>query len=69
MLPIVGGWGELLLILILAFLLLNPEDYNTLLKFLGKLLGKIRFYQYKFEAYIESLTKEEDAQKEKKKDE
>lgn len=59
MIPL-GGWPEIILICFLAFILLKPEDYKTVLKNLGKLLSKIRFYQYKAEAYFEAISREDD---------
>lgn len=58
-----GGWSEIMLICVLAFVLLKPEDYILLLKFLGKLVSKVKFHQYKFQAYLESIAHEDDDKK------
>ncbi len=58
-----GGWSEIMLICFLAFILLKSEDYILLLKFFGKLVSKIKFHQYKFQAYLESLAHEDDDKK------
>ncbi len=62
MLPF-GGWWEISLIALLSFVLLKPEDYRILLKSLGKIISKINFYNFKLQAYLESLAHEEDEKK------
>ena len=59
MLPF-GGWWEIVLIGLLAFILLKPEDYRTLLKSFGKIVSKINFYHYQLQSYLESLAHEEE---------
>jgi Sec-independent protein translocase protein TatA len=58
-----GEWPQIALITLVAFLILKPEDYKILLKTLGKLLSKMTFYQYKAQAYLESLAHEDEEKK------
>ena len=63
----VGGW-EVLLVLMVALVVIRPEDLPGAMRSLGRFMGKLRRLSYEFRMTLERLAEEEERRQEQDKD-
>lgn len=50
------AWSHFALLFIVAVILLGPKEIPTVLRFIGRWMGKIRQHRSEFEEYFEAIT-------------
>lgn len=50
------AWSHFLLLFIIAVILLGPKEIPTVMRFIGRWMGKIRLHKAEFQEYFEAVT-------------
>ena len=52
------AWSHFALLFIIAVILLGPKELPTVLKFIGRWVGKVRQHKSEFQEYFDAITAE-----------
>ncbi len=60
-----AAWGEFVVILILALIIIGPKDMPKILRVCGRWIGKMRDFSYTIHNTLTTLSHQEDEDEEK----